>query len=198
MRPMPPYRPCPRCAGLSLQQRIELAAFCGSEVARLVVGSRLWEKDGKWHDDDPQAGCRSYGGIHVPGELCEDRSFESFLRDGLSRWGDHVMLRAAIAAGWHCWDYADPAFGGGSDDARLALEAATAYRDCPCEEHREAWRWANVKAGLGTNLVWLPYAEAGGNAASTRVQTIIFCSSLVGEQPVREAICADLINWSLK
>jgi len=177
---------CPRCAGLTLRSRIELAAYCGSEGARLVLPL----KDLLVCTPNRKAG------------------FAGFVT-GLARWGQHVLARAACAAARVAHDRNTPArsecanrrYGAldcGCSDclAGRAIEAAEAYRDCPCEEHREAW----AQALLPAVPLWTPAPfdyvpeHHEGEASRSSIQA---AARLAGEQPVREAICADLIRWAI-
>ena len=77
---------CSDCAGLSLREQIELAAYCGHEGARRYL-------HGSGH-------CGICDERHPDHHACMGPS--PYLRDfvsGLQRWGQPVLVRAAIAAG---------------------------------------------------------------------------------------------------
>ena len=126
---------------------------------------------------------------------------------GLERWGQLVMVRAAVAAArrvlktlprYEREPYICPMGGDRvneeSPSALLAIEAAEAWRDCPCEEHQEVWRLANIEAMRATDTaLWLPRATQ----RSHDVEAIQSAAQLTSEDTIRAAICKTLIEWAL-
>jgi len=172
---------CPHCAGLTLRERVELAAYCGSEGAWIAA------------DCDSSGGTvRAFSAWHFCHAKAKGASFRDFVR-GLARWGQHVMVRAACAAAQKAWMTWWPTMGGILDEvtkipADRALEAAEAYRDDPSEANLEAW--ANATPVMDMPL-WVP------RPGQRRDREIINAAILAGEKPIREAICKALATWSL-
>ena len=80
---------------------------------------------------------------------------------------------------------------------RHAIEAAEAWVNCPCEEHRKAC-WEIV--GPGPLLPLWSTAPATMAAHGTDKLTqlpgaAVEAAGVIGEQTVREAICTALIEW---
>jgi hypothetical protein len=199
-------------AGELAQELLELAAFCGSEAARLVVDPG--HQVGTYFHLPPTPD-RPHG-IHGDGVR-----FDEFVAD-LSRWADvpgGVLVRASIVAArvalraefdravrievadepfTSAWDILTPEARPRYMTAELrraaaALTAAEAWLACPCEEHEEAWIVASHHPGTDTPNVpdWLPcgHARKGG--------TIPFAAVRAGEAPVRTAIRDALVAFAL-
>jgi len=183
------------------RERVELAAYCGSEGALGLW--RSWDRSMPNHDTGKIANAlyrvRKYGvsGCGLPQWL-----------QGLARWGNHVMARAALAAGRVAllklpWLDSRPGADGGSRYLSVlrALEAAEAWLECPCEEHREAaLAHQGRPAGMGVdprpNWWWAPSLAIQGKPSALR--QIRECARIVTEATVREAICADLVGFALQ
>lgn len=110
------------------RERLELAAYCGHEAARRVIGASV------------------VAAPRAPAELVELFSeevadLEWFIR-GLARWGVPWCARAALAIGRHVLPLAGPF----EDEAAAALRATETWLRCPCEEHRAAVRVAGETA----------------------------------------------------
>lgn len=186
-------KPCPRCAGLSLRERVELAAFCGDGSAREIEeGSEKW-----WELIDNQPLTIFLGSTHK-------NQFGKAI--GLERWGQLVMVRAAVAAARRVlrrWmnRHGQYAYEGNRTlydcerDAICAIEAAEAWCDCPCKKHQEVWRLASIEAMRATDTVlWLPRATQ----RSHDVDAIQAAVQLFDEATIRAAICKALIKWALR
>jgi hypothetical protein len=161
---------------------VELAAYCGSEGARLVVS------------DPFKADCSATR----PCWECADANTNGALfYPGLDRWNSPLVLaRAALAAGRVALCSAAQNAPTWESDARTAIEAAAAWVACPCEEHREACE----RLYLADGRVGDPFNATLGIACGLvgdATHTIGLLARLAGEQPVREAIQRDLANWSL-
>lgn len=183
--------PCPDCGGTGnrLRHMTELAAYCGHEGARLVVDPYEW--------DVLCLRCKYPVSVHPVFPLPEGGkrvcspapafTFTEWL-SGLSHW--NALPRAAVAAGWaaHARKNCTCSLFGPCAK-KHALRAAEAWLADPSEENREAW-WDAEFAFDPPD--WLPHPsyedEAGHIQAAAR---------LAGEAPVRSAICAALIEWSL-
>lgn len=145
-------------AGRLSPERLELAAYCGHEWARIALG-----RGGRCHN----AGCvepleRHPCLLHGSGNtyclgLSEadvaqmtarhsglELRLDEFVR-GLSSWGQSVQVRAAVLACeeiarrclvcGHPWQKTIEFTPYECESARAALEVARAFLGCPCEEH---------------------------------------------------------------
>lgn len=194
---------CPRhvsscgCAGTSLRERIELAAYCGDEAARAVA---------------PPPQCKPvWGGCRLPkGHIGQhgwdpERKLNEWI-SGLQRWGQPVLLRAALAAGEVAIRTCERCGGVGLVDrprnwpapchrcfhARKALDAVRIFLADPTEENYVAW--ANAWNALGDAKGWIP-APGRGDRSAINVQSLVReCARIA---PVRETIQHALIEWAL-
>lgn len=184
-------RDCP-CAGLTLQQRIELAAYCGDEAARAVTGN-CTGYDGAYHQD-----CCYYV---VP---------LAALAKGLSRWGKLVQVRAAWAAGMACVKTClhgeeDPLRCSACVAAIRALNAAKAWLDCPCEGHSSYERAVEQRTYDDARGEWsIPFwatspvrATWSTNAGDAYEVGIKSAARYLDERTVCKAICEELTRWAL-
>lgn len=213
--------PCPSCAGTGspLQARLELAAYCGDEAARAVVGP-----------DGPGSGF---------GWACADNGrFDLWVR-GLSRWSDlhesapgWVLVRAAVAtarltkvapcgpvnAG--SWGACCPMHSG----FQVASATAGAWLACPCDEHAQACREASLALDPTPSGRGIDYPESAflqalaaifwrhegvdartgqrravdeGRANSHAEHAVREAVKVAGEQAAREAIASFLRSWAL-
>lgn len=187
-----------RCGDLTRSQ-VELAAYCGHEAARVVLG---WCRFAP--DNDACTHCRHCGNGRVSHHP-ETLGLADWLR-GLGWWWG-ALLRAAVAAARvaletfeckhedederGCWDCQNTGYDNAEGKAaERAIEAAEAWIGWPSVRRAMAWDRAHFSAaayGCG----WTPQ-RAGGHRGSC-----LWCSRLAGEQPVREAICAALTEWAL-
>ena len=210
---------CSSCAGLSLQQRVELAAYCGDEVSRLVVGviypcklcsgsGWCWLASTAGNAYRMQAGPRPALHHEKWSEpirvACQ--CFKDWL-SGLSRWGRPVLVRAACAAArvaLHVWEgtrgAARPDAGGWAADMapRRAIEAAEAWLACPCEEHLAVWAPFRSLGAYPDLPEWVPRSfDTRSDRAQNPLARVQSAARLTGEQPVREAIQRALVEWAL-
>jgi hypothetical protein len=205
---------CPSCVGTGspFRARVELAAYAGSEAARLVVpdvpgGFSL--ANGQRCAHDPGL---SVDRITYP---CSTRGCSTRWLSGLSRWADigpapgWILVRASVAAArvapsalrcddphsnhpdWQAPSGHRASECGRGVDPRRAIEAAEAWLACPCEEHWTARHVAHVEA---VHLAWLP---PPGQDAERHRDAIRHAARLAGEAPVLNAIRSSLIEWSL-
>lgn len=179
---------CPRCAGITLQKRIELAAYCGSEAARLVVG----EPDWVWNPNDLSEAQQMGSWRQHP----DDVPLRGWL-SGLKRYGPHVLLRAALAAG-RAVHFGSVVFECGVADCNIcrALDACAAWLECPTAENREAWRlaWVITGGNGGGPGQWIPSPESRGELLLMKIRN---AARLTSEQTVRAAVCKALCEWAL-
>jgi len=173
---------CHSCAGLSLRSRVEMGAYCGDEGARLALSCV----------DPHPCGCWRPTGTAPP---CKHSELGPWAR-ALSRWGQAVHVRAAVAAArvalpaWR--SYHDP----GTHRPRLAIEAAEAWLADPCEERLRAWQQAMTHR----TPLWTPFPvhdDERHGLAHDYPDCVQMSARLAGEAPVREAIQSALIGWAL-
>lgn len=185
-----PVSACPRCAGLALRERIELAAYAGSEAARLLWCE--WDRSMPNHDAGkvPFALYRARKGLPL--------KFNLWLQ-GLTRWGQHVQIRAAVAAA-RC---ALPVASLGvfqNQSAVGAIEATAVWLACPCEEHYQACAAASAtlwSAQVGLPPTWAYVAVNSVDSADQAARAIQAAAQLVPEPTLRAAICEALVSWAL-
>lgn len=209
---------------------MELAAYCGDEAAREAIGPRVVKRRNGLTcccGSDEETAEHGYYGVegytHNFTHACDYAEVEcgcDFTEvdeewwptrppaalapwlSGLSRWGPHVLVRAAVAAArvaLPVWAERECGEGHNPDlsicqlaqPPLRAIEAAEAWLACPCEEHR--WKWADAWAG-GTDWFsapeWLPGTIQGAG------ESIQDAAHLAGEPAVRAAICTALIEWA--
>ena len=170
--------------GTLTQERVELAAYVGDEAARLVAG----------------CACASAGDEYAWACWCDHGLALAPWARGLSRWGEAACVRVVVAAGRVAWSSScrclthNTALHSGQCSAHFgALDAAQAWIDCPCEEHRALWIearaliqrvWVAGPADGHTPIVWLPL-------------TLKACADLSSESDVRTAIRDSLVTWAL-
>jgi hypothetical protein len=191
---------CPRCAGLTLRSRFELLACCGHEAARLIADPQIGIR--RWSD-----GSYSFSNAERPpneiGPACE-APFTAWIKNLVERWGQHVQVRAAVAAARVAWraEALRRARGGlqplieGLPEARLAIEAAETWLACPCEEHLQAW----VRAYNNCGQLWVPGPLGDGKAhresvEAARITESVEAARITDESTVRAVICASLTEW---
>lgn len=177
-------------AGSLTRERVELAAYCGDEAARAAV--------------PPESCVDVYDAVrlHDSGALV----FETWVA-GLSRWRDGrqpggacVLVRAMVAA-VRAGD-PDEDWSAGSP-VRQSVERAEAW--LRGDLHPDNFeRLPASSHGIGIRAPGYYLAEAlwqiqcgSINAAQLLDYEVENCVRVVGEQPVREAICSSLISWSL-
>lgn len=193
-------------------ERVALAAYCGSEAAREVLGP-------SWRSDLAD---RQEVAVGIAIHRTPDGSAPlSAWLQGLSRWQAHpysAPVRAALAAAEAVYraqyDVAPRALAGrGLGHAvpvRRALDAVAAWLADPSEERiRHACRtWFFTRDSDGAPLTWIPCAsEHGGERATPGALTpnewnsraTLECAELhpSGEPAIREAIQSAIIAWAL-
>lgn len=123
-------------------------------------------------------------------------------------WPREVMLRAAVAVARAvikelCGPSAIDRLAELSRPNRAARVAAHAldrlniFLADPTEENREVWRLANVRAGVGTSVDWLPYASKGGKPRDSDPDTIRAAIAQAGDEGVATMARTALLKWSL-
>lgn len=218
--------PCPSCAGTGspLRARLELAAYCGSEAARLALGPRACL---------PLCFGPNAAGESVHAEGCpawwHDRAAFPLWLSGLSRWVNigpvpgWVSVRAAVAAARVALDAHPDAPGkaprgtwprsplAGLERAeaynapRRAIEAAEAWLACPCERHSQACAGVGAAHNLPegfyelVEMVTLDYTHGGSDVVGLGGVAHHAASLLRdnGETLVRRAISEALVEWAL-
>lgn len=191
-------------AGVITRERVELAAYCGSEAARPVVG------------DGPHEWAVASSGYSWFLSAIDCAPLAILLR-GLERWGHLVMVRAAREAAKvaleahckrHCGAQAPPRVAGNGGhradcvEVARAIEAVGAWLDCPCEEHRDAC--AAPRSYLTPSPFWhlvylvTEWQDGASRAAkASGVCAVEGFASIAGEPTVRQAICTALVAWAL-
>ncbi len=183
-----------RRAGLLTREQIQLAAYCGHEAARVVVGES----------------CSCGLAPEDATDLCLDEpgGWGEWLR-GLERWPG-AQLRASLAAAELAWAHLLRLHGSMPQEARRALESVRAYMDEPTDDRLRAW----MVAWSGTSeSAWLPAPRESVNGRVHEIQAAAravapFPPGTIGgpdyercrhegERRAREAICAALIGWAL-
>lgn len=182
--------------GMAAESRMSLLAYCGDEVASLMVSKPDW----CYRCEGPcfyTVGETQTGAMRCP----ECLDFTAWL-NGLNRWPPCVLTRAAIAAAgvaeraWIKWHMED-AHGWYMDSTGKAIAAAKRWVDDPTEANREA-------CGAATDL----NSEAPGMAACEAIRSGVDASTLCDMEiqtadtlspkgAVRAAICAALREWAL-
>ena len=174
-------RSCHRCAGMSLRDRVKLAAFCGDVEARNVTPD--------WR--------------HLHNDELSPSAWISLL----SVFPRMVQARAAQAACWLTladWEQKpeESPGGGGSlitaklrrggtnPSARLCLEAGDAWLACPCYTHEIRWAHA-YRTAAGDGFTWA--AQLDGN----HIEEIIWIldSKLVDPDELVAKVSEALIRW---
>lgn len=202
-------------AGTLSRERLELAAYCGHEVAREALGGAglvLTGKDGAGRPVDLFEAGPSVHRVH----------FWPWV-EGLERWRMlHAPVMAAVAAArlaatreergqhyadcpdsWTPRDRACPACVAAIDSRlRRAVGAAEAWCGSPCDRYHTEWaNRAHNDRSLSAPK-WLPCPPDTGLACATQSSyyeairaSIEFCAK--GIPPVREAICDSVSRWAL-
>ncbi len=199
-------------AGELARERIELAAYAGSLVARGVIEipgpgfPRCFPECG----EDPEWG------------PCEDCDFSIWLT-GLARWGRECQIRAPVAAARLVLARMPRLHGPFSDPhmqarsialeqrhslACSAIEAAERWCVCPCGEHQEACaktaletalqlgrsdHWAVIPASI---VKW-PGGNDGPGGTALLTRLIHQGARIATEPEIRYHISKELISWAL-
>lgn len=180
--------PCPHCAGLTLQQRVELAALMGDPGALIAMG----------YDDLSQDGhvfCCLVCGPNVwcdGPDLIDTKDPKHSLVSEIRKLPQLVQVRASWAAGMACVKTClhgeeDPLCCSACVAAIRALEDAKAWLDCPCEEHESVWYRESDHLDLSD---WLPHPDDS-------LGDLTYAARYVGEETVSKAICKELVAWTL-
>ena len=219
--------PCPSCAGTGLVLRplVELMAWCLDPAA--------WRALDYFADSDHIVGICPCPEC-VLDSARDGHGLTGWL-SGLSRWGPSVMVRAAVAAArvaytewlaergwWLAGRVAGDTQGGGlvhtsgreqPEDAwreaqapLLAVEAAEAYVNCPCDDHYGACRALVLESIDGPERLSEPFlrllevVNSGhlGVVSVSRfvVELVEAFSRACGEPAVRSAIQSALVSWA--
>lgn len=149
------------------RSQVELAAHCGHKAARVALG---WVAGGNGRVYYTRSGC-SVGSPDALFSGAGPEHFADWLR-GLERWPG-ALLRAAVAAAR------------ASLDAYVASRMATDTRLYGADTQHEDW------------LRGWPDRVADGHSGMGPLYEVEVAKSLIGKQPVREAICAAQTEWAL-
>ena len=172
--------------GSLTRDRLELAAYCGHAGAREALGVYPC---GCPLGTDNLSAC-----LGTP--LAPLANLDAWLR-GLGRWPG-ALLRAAVAAAWAVHACGFGCMGGSAE--HRAIEAAEAWLADPSELRLGAAHEAC--AGIGANWCYFaPLLPPPCGLDATFGATpgpILSAAGEAGEQPVREAVCAALIEWALR
>ncbi len=179
-------------AGRLSRDRLELAAYCGSEPARLALGlgTHDWKSDPALHADTA--------------------TLDHFLRV-VARWGGVAICLAATAAADAAYQADEPcSFSGceggecrACDFAWKALEAAWAWIARQTDETEDRFLTASASVHNETvpeshRYAWLPTGPwAYDPQHAHNREAPLHAARIAGEQPVREAIRAALTRWAL-
>lgn len=200
--------PCPACAGLSLRQRVELAAYAGDAGARLVLGRRVPGRGGPAPHD------------LVAWAMFVADSLPVWTR-GLARWGAPVQVRAALAAARvaqvvGCYEHRPDCTRTRCAPILRALDACAAWLTEPTEERRVAAARALIDARPTAGALeraWLPCVPRGpgggwgvetvgvwpstADTGEWNERAVPLAARVAGEAPVRAAVSAELVAWAL-
>jgi hypothetical protein len=179
------------------RERVELAAYCGHEAARLVVDPD--HRVGTYFHLPPTAD-RPHG-IHGDGVPLRDTVSD------LARWGASVLVRASVAAARAA--YARWALGAHAYRAFHAIRAAEEWLACPCDGHRSLCDGEN-NGGVAADAPWAgamlmavlvaampPTGDHVGHVRSYVLDTVDSAAAIAGEAAVRDAIRSSLASWAL-
>lgn len=209
--PGPPLVACLVCNGtgrvpFEWPQRLDLAAYAGDERARAMVPearSELCSMEGcgrPMHEHPIPKQLRSKRGWAV---TCVGVPTLPLFLSGLGRW-QGASLVAGLAAGWavlptwearHAYQTAHRDMAYCCEAPRQALQAATDCARCGCAAAWEAWEEACRPLRNGGPM-WVSHptdSEPGE-------REVVFESAAdeIGEAPVRAAVCAGLVGWSIE
>lgn len=177
------------------QERLELAAYCGSEAARLVVDPG--HRTGTYFFLPPTPDRpNGFHGDGVP--------LRHFAAD-LEHWGRRVEVRAACVAArlvLGLWSDADPEAARPAERV-IALAEAWLRGDPHHQEARlEAWRQAWFRTEL-PDARWLPWVWTstgqwdGEPEVASQIQNIVCAGEVGGEREVIGAVRESLRRWAL-
>ena len=214
----------------SWPDRWALAAYCGDEAARVLLsGPPSLAQDASFVPQlnfRRRGNCETCGRFQSHGYDCKKIRLDEWLY-GLGRWPE-ALTRAVVAAaeatlpafrvstiqwphelGCECIECSEESLA--FTNARLAVEAARAYVECPCEDCFKEWavawnrlgdedcfkEWAVAWNRLGDAKGWIP--APGKNRSLVNVTGLVSeCSRISGEDRVLASICAELIPWALE
>lgn len=188
-------KPRKAATGTERRWRVEAAAHCNDEAARLALGWTVASRS--WHGaDEARTTWRDASGSTRVGADA-DLPIETWAQ-GLSRWGRDVTVRAALAASGML--AGSPV----NDDERRAqdevMDAARAWLACPCDAHSEEW-WHRYRGATDWRAEpsWLlsPAASHADGWATLCVVAIEQTAQEEGPEAVREAIRSALVPWLL-
>jgi hypothetical protein len=168
-------------AGELAQELLELAAFCGSEAARLVVDPS--------HQVGTATGCASTSSSRtcLAGPMCPAGCLSA-----LPSW--RRGWRCARSSTAPCASEARPRYMTAElRRAAAALTAAEAWLACPCEEHEEAW----IVASRERRQTGSSRPSARARRAASPGRSACRCPGGAGEAPVRTAIRDALVAFAL-
>lgn len=201
----------PLAAGANPRGRLELAALCGDDGARVALGpDRVLVKGGELCCCGSLDSEHGLGDGHSPVHACDYHGVpcDCVLEDReelrphiwpdkatLRRWlpslagfGANVMVRAEVAAGREVLPFVlDQPCGEAAEDA---LESAESWLACPCHSHRAKWQAAFHEAAR-LEAGWAP------DPVGPLEGTILWCARLAGSSPVHEGVKHALVAWAL-
>lgn len=177
------------------QERLELAAYCGHEGARVAC---------------PEAG---WSWPLLPSTFARHEQHEAFFgfANGLQRWAfakgvpggaaGWVLARAALAG---CRAVVASLFQRneplGSPWVLEVLEAGEDWCDEPTSKNEDKWTiYYGCLVGEGPAVPWsfVPPFEVANPSSGHFAECVMHQRREIGDQPVREGICSALTAWAL-
>lgn len=193
--------------------RLALAAYCHYEPAQRLAphpgaapGKTGWECVGgsRGYPEDRWLDVLAFHAKERPERPARDAVTRmGDLVRGIQHWPREALLRAAGAgARAVIAELCDPDSAAHRPldviaGAERALVCLDAFLDDPTEENCEVWRLANVRAGIGARVDWLPYASKGGKPRDSDPDTIRAAIAQAGDEGVATMARTALLKWSL-
>lgn len=187
---------CPACGGLSLQQRISLAAYCNDAASRQLLG---WPPS----DEAPRFGYPTHPARSYDGQTVGSTNDPLIWVGALSYYGRLVMVRAGLAVGElvHC----EPLCASQTGPCSIseALARVRAWAEQPTQQNR--WKATEVPPPFVVGSVWgdvgqllLQPPTATQLYTIKRLQQIVRAGlRLASEQDLVDAIRRELAGWAL-
>ena len=200
-------------SGSLSRERLELAAYCGNEPARLTEIPR----QAKAPPRNPEAACEACSdlGASIVGARdglpltvpcpCTDPHnlpFDVWV-SGLRRWGRDCLVRASLAAAYSALFSEQRRNRGLLLSAHRLLNACRAWLDDPSRSESLAmsWHdeWAEAPFGWCPMAPLLPYSppESGAEQRHRWIEPAISAARIAGGNVAREDIQAALVSWRL-